>query len=66
MGSTAVSDTTNHLREEITELQKLIEDARDQGVPDDDPAVLGYLSTLHARKELMEELEELDRLRRGA
>ena len=61
-----MSGTIDTLREEITELQKLIDDARDHGVPDDDPAVLGYLRTLHARKELIEELEELDRLRRGA
>jgi hypothetical protein len=61
-----VSDSINLIREEIAQLEKLIEHAGDQGVPDEDPAVLGYLRTLHARKELIEELEELDRLRRGA
>lgn len=60
-----MSDTINLIREEIAELEKLIEDARDQGVPDDDPAVRGYLRTLLARRELAEELEELDWLRLG-
>ena len=61
-----MSGTIDTLREEITELHKLIDAARDDGVPDDDPAVLAYLRTLHARKELIGELEELDRIRRGA
>jgi hypothetical protein len=61
-----VSDTINLIREEIAELQRLVEEAGDQGVPDDDPAVIGYLRELLARNELVEELEELDRLRRGA
>ena len=66
MESTAVSDTINLILEEIVELEKLIEDARDQGVPDDDPAVRGYVRELLARRELAEELEELGRLNRGA
>ena len=66
VGRTDVSDTINLIREEIAELQRLVEEAGDQGLPDNDPAVLGYLRELLARKELVEELEELDRLRRGA
>ena len=62
-GSTAVSDTINLIREEIAELERLVEDAADQGVPDDDPAVVGYHRELLARRQLAEELEELDRLR---
>lgn len=61
-----MSDTINLILEEIDELEKLIENARDQGVPDDDPAVLGYLRELLARKELAAELDELERLNRGA
>jgi hypothetical protein len=61
-----MSGTIDTIREEITELHKLIYAARDRGIPEDDPEVLGYVRRLHAREELIEELEELDRLRRGA
>lgn len=61
-----MSNTINQLRDEITELQKQVDDARGNGVPEDDPALLGYLRTLHARKELVEELEEFDRSAHGA
>ena len=50
------------LREEISVLQGLIDDAIDQGVSPDDELLLDvYVDTLRRRQELLEDLEHAER-----
>ena len=51
----------NDLREEISVLQGLIEQARNDGLPARDERLLQvYVETLHRRQELLEDLEQAE------
>ena len=52
-----MGDVFNELREEITELRRLIFAARDRGLLEDDPEIRALLRTLHAREDLLEKLQ---------
>jgi hypothetical protein len=50
------------LRDEISVLQRLIDDAIDRGgTPEDELLLDAYVDTLHKRQELLEDLEHAER-----
>ncbi len=50
----------NDLREEIAVLRRLIDEALEDGLGENDARLQAYLETLHKREQLLEDLEQAE------